>query len=106
MHPHAVASSRHETALAQIREMARYGGLRDSKAVVNVADAHFVVAEQRKDTQSRFVGYATGRIYSPRRISPPATAKSCCRPTLLLVSGLYPSGSERKRCGHVGHTGQ
>ena len=55
-HPHAVAAGGHEPALAQIREMARDGRLRESKAVVEVADAHLVVPEKGEDPQTRLVG--------------------------------------------------
>src|SRR3954462_14010136 len=41
MHPHTVAPNVDQSGPPQVREVARYGGLRQSKAVVNVAHAHF-----------------------------------------------------------------
>jgi hypothetical protein len=56
VHPHTVAAGGHETALTKIRQMAGDGRLRESKAVVDVADTHLVVSKQGENAQPRFVG--------------------------------------------------
>jgi C4-dicarboxylate-specific signal transduction histidine kinase len=52
VHPDAVAPGCHETAFPQIRKMAGDGRLREPEAVVDMADAHLVVAQQRKDANA------------------------------------------------------
>src|SRR5688572_6086904 len=56
MHPHAVAARIDEPGPSQIGEMTRHGRLRETEAVVDVADADFVAPNQREDAQARLVG--------------------------------------------------
>jgi hypothetical protein len=53
MHPDAVAPRAHQPGPPQVREMPRDRRLGQIQAVVDVADAHLVVPQQRQDTQTR-----------------------------------------------------
>ena len=57
MHPHAVTTHRHESRPAEICEVARHRRLRQPQAVVKVADADLVVAEQRQDAEPGAGGF-------------------------------------------------
>jgi hypothetical protein len=52
VHPYAVTAGRYESALAEIGEMTGHRRLRNAEAVVDVADAHFVVPEEGKDSKT------------------------------------------------------
>src|SRR6188474_618467 len=56
VHPDTIATRFDQSRLTQIREMARRRGLRHVEAGVDVADANLVLAEERQDTQSRWIG--------------------------------------------------
>jgi hypothetical protein len=57
MHPDTIATGGDETTLAQIGQMARHRRLRESEAVMEVADAHFVVPEQGEDAHARLMAW-------------------------------------------------
>src|SRR4029079_7176123 len=54
--PEALAARGHEARLAEIRQMPRRLGLRDSEAVVDVAHADFSGQQQAKNSEASLVG--------------------------------------------------
>jgi hypothetical protein len=55
VHPHAIAPNGDQPRAAQVREMPRHRRLRQPEAVMEMADAHFVAAQQRQNPQARLV---------------------------------------------------
>src|SRR3954469_21352219 len=74
VHPHTVTASLYQAAFPQVGKMAGDGRLRQLEAVVNVADADFVVAKEREDAQPRLV-------------------RQCLEQVLELVDGRRSPGS-------------
>ena len=65
MDPQAVAPRFDEARSAQIREVARDGGLREAQRLVQTAHADLAVDEQRQDPQARRVGQRSKQPLNP-----------------------------------------
>jgi hypothetical protein len=67
VHPDPIAAGFDQAGVAQVGEMARDRRLRELQATVNVAHAHFPVAEERQNPESGLVGQGTKHLGQVRR---------------------------------------